>query len=357
MEHEGGGPGVEARLDAPGTALDVSPAGTEARGGASETQADPVVALQGLEKRYGKVHALRGLSLSVPAGPVGLLGPNGAGKSTLLRLLLGLLRPDGGTARIAGLDPSRPAGRLAIRRRVGYMPEGDCLIPGMNAVEIVTMLGRVTGLSRRDAMTRTHEVLDYVGLDEARYRGLDEYSTGMKQRLKLAQALVHDPAVLLLDEPTNGLDPKGRRHMLELVHDLGHVQGKNLLFCSHLLPDIERTCRDVVVLHRGQVLESGSIAAMTTARERWLRVEVSGSTAAFCEALGGAGLEFEEQGPSRLRVRFEGEQEAVAGDRVFALAARAGVVVTELAPQRSSLEEVFLGALMEAEDAQGAGSA
>src|SRR5690349_23715508 len=132
------------------------------------------------------------------------------------------------------------------------MPESDCLIPQTSAVELVSTLGRLSGLSAVDALTRAHEVLDYVGLDESRYRPADGYSTGMKQRLKLAQSLVHDPELLLLDEPTNGLDPKGRKEMLDLVHDLGHVQGKSILLCSHLLPDVERTCRDVVVLKRGK---------------------------------------------------------------------------------------------------------
>src|SRR5262249_29170102 len=155
--------------------------------------------------------------LSLAPGPIGLLGPNGAGKTTLLKLLLGLLEPDSGSARIAGHDPRTASGRIALRRDVGYMPEGDCLIPGLSSVELVATLGRLAGLSAVDALTRAHEVLDYVGLDESRYRPADGYSTGMKQRLKLAQALVHDPALLLLDEPTNGLDPRGRKHMLDLV--------------------------------------------------------------------------------------------------------------------------------------------
>jgi ABC-2 type transport system ATP-binding protein len=311
------------------------------------------VVLAGLEKRYGRIRALESLSLTIPPGPVGLLGPNGAGKSTLLRLLLGLLRQDGGSARIAGLDPTTRAGRLAIRRVVGYMPESDCLVPGMNGVELVTTLGRLTGLTRRDAMTRSHEVLDYVGLEEARYRGLDEYSTGMKQRLKLAQALVHDPAMLLLDEPTNGLDPKGRRHMLELVHDLGHAQGKNLLVCSHLLPDIERTCRDVIVLHRGRALASGSIEGLTRVAERWLGVELEDEAPLFERALGEARLDFERLAPREYRVRFEAQDEGEAGDRLFALAQRSGAVVHRLAAQRSSLEQVYFEARREAENGRG----
>ena len=305
----------------------------------------PVITLHELEKRYGAVRALDRVTAEIPSGPVGLLGPNGAGKSTLLKLLLGLLAPDRGSARIAGFDPSRRADRLALRRVVGYMPESDCLIPRMNGVELVQTLARVTGLSKKDAMTRAHEVLDYVGLEEARYRGLDEYSTGMKQRLKLAQALVHDPRILLLDEPTNGLDPKGRRHMLALVHDLGHAQEKNVLFCSHLLPDVESTCESVVVIDRGRVLETGTIADLTRHDDAWLRAEIDGAGEPFRRGLAEAGVTFEEEGERRFRVRLPPSE----GDRLFAVASAARVALTALVPLRSSLEDVFLATLRDAE--------
>ena len=308
---------------------------------------EAIIVLDALEKRYGAIRALEGLTLELPPGPVGLLGPNGAGKSTLIKLLLGQLEPSGGRARIAGFDPTDRRQRLALRRRVGYMPESDCLIPRMNGVEIVTALGRLTGLTARDAITRAHEVLDYVGLEEARYRGLDEYSTGMKQRLKLAQALVHDPDLLLLDEPTNGLDPKGRKHMLELVHDLGHNQGKSLLLCSHLLPDVERTCTHVVVIHKGQIRSSGVIDELTQGEGNWVEVEVEGDHAAYRSRLVAEGYAVELDGPDRLRVKvLEAD-----GDRLFELAAAAGVVLSELTLERESLEDVFLDTLARAEAA------
>lgn len=302
---------------------------------------EAIIVLEGLEKRYGSIRALEGLTLALPPGPIGLLGPNGAGKSTLIKLLLGQLEPSGGKARIAGFDPTQRAERLALRRKVGYMPESDCLIPRMNGVELVTALGRLTGLVPRDAITRAHEVLDYVGLEEARYRGLDEYSTGMKQRLKLAQALVHDPELLLLDEPTNGLDPKGRRHMLELVHDLGHAQQKSILLCSHLLPDVERTCERVVVIDRGRIRSSGSIEELTRGEESWVHTEVEGDVAAFRAALQAAGLEFEVEGAWTQRVRLA----TADADPLFAVAARAGVALSELTTERSTLEDVFVEAL------------
>lgn len=307
---------------------------------------DPVISLSALGKSYGSVRALDGITLDIPPGPVGLLGPNGAGKTTMIGLLLGLLAPDSGTARISGLDPARGGDRLAVRRVVGYMPEGDCLIPGMNAVDLVSTLGRVTGMTRRDAMTRAHEVLDYVGLEEARYRGLDQYSTGMKQRLKLAQALVHDPELLLLDEPTNGLDPKGRRHMLDLVHDLGHEHGKNILLSSHLLPDVEATCREVIVINHGRVLATGSIADLTHTEEVWLEAEVTGEVDRFAAALEARGIELERRPADRFRLRLGAEH----GDELFRVAHDVGAVVVGMKPQKSSLEDAFLRALSEAKE-------
>src|ERR1044071_4384856 len=218
----------------------------------------PVVELQRVTVRYGARTALKDVSAVFPTGAVGLLGPNGAGKSTMIRSLLGFVPPTEGRMTVLGLDVARSP--LAVRSRVGYMPETDGHIPGMNAVSFVAFCGELSGLPRADAMQRAHEVLFYVGLGEARYRNLETYSTGMKQRIKLAQALVHDPELLFLDEPTNGMDPKGRDEMLELVRDLAHNKGVNLVLSSHLLPDVEYTCDHVVVLDKGQVAAQGPIA-------------------------------------------------------------------------------------------------
>lgn len=305
----------------------------------------PPISIRGLEKRYGKVHALRGVTMEVPKGPVGLLGPNGAGKTTLIKLLLGLLVPSAGEATIAGCSPRKRADRLEVRKRVGYMPEGDCLLPGMSGVELVSTLARLTGLSKQDAMTRAHEALDYVELEEQRYRPLDQYSTGMKQKLKLAQALVHDPPILLLDEPTNGLDPAGRRHMLSLIEDLGRVQGKSVLLCSHLLRDVERTCDHVVVLHQGVVVKQGSVAELTQADTLRLRVWVAGDPSAFREKLQTAGITSEARSDEELLLTLpEGTEDA---DGVFAKAADCGAVLTRVEAVRSTLEDVFLTAVGE----------
>ncbi len=310
---------------------------------------DSIITLHGLEKHFGDVRALDGVTVDIPRGAVGLLGPNGSGKTTLIKLLLGLLKPTGGEARVAGFNPRKRADRLAVRRVVGYMPEGDCLMPGMTGVDLVATLGRITGMSRQDAMTRAHEALNYVELEEARYRGLDEYSTGMKQRLKLAQALVHDPDILLLDEPTNGLDPKGRKHMLELVHDLGHAQGKNILLCSHLLPDVEKTCDRIVVLNRGQVAAEGAIEEMTRSDGLMLSARVEGAGEAFATALREAGYGCETGDQGALMIRLDDHAEDA--DPIFVIAARVGATVTALTPVRSTLEQVFLQAVNEHEQA------
>src|SRR5262245_53445997 len=186
---------------------------------------DQTVALDRVSVRYGRNQALREVTAVFPGGAVGLLGPNGAGKSTMIKSLLGFVVPESGAMTVLGLDVRTSP--LRIRARIGYMPETDGHIPGMNAVSFVAYCGELAGLPRADAMQRAHEVLYYVGLGEARYRNVETYSTGMKQRIKLAQALVHDPDLLFLDEPTNGMDPKGRDEMLELIRDIAHNKGLN----------------------------------------------------------------------------------------------------------------------------------
>src|SRR5438477_871933 len=219
-----------------------------------------VVTLESVTVTYGGHAALRDVTTSFGGGAIGLLGPNGAGKSTMIKALLGFVVPTRGRMRVLGHDVAEAP--LAIRARVGYMPETDAHIPGMNAVSFVAYCGELAGLPRVDAIQRAHEVLFYVGLGEARYRNVETYSTGMKQRIKLAQALVHDPDLIFLDEPTNGMDPKGRDEVLELIHDLSHAKGVNVIVSSHLLPDVEYTCDHVVVMDKGTVVTQGTIDAL-----------------------------------------------------------------------------------------------
>src|SRR6266850_5195772 len=196
-------------------------------------ETDSVATLERVTVTYGRSEALRDVTTTFSAGAVGLLGPNGAGKSTMIKALLGFIVPTRGRMRVLGLDVAEAP--LAIRARVGYMPESDAHIPGMNAVSFVAYCGELAGLPRVDAMQRAHEVLFYVMLGDERYRNVETYSTGMKQRIKLAQALVHGPQILFLDEPTNGLDPKGRMEMLALIRDLARRKGVNVILSSHLL--------------------------------------------------------------------------------------------------------------------------
>ncbi len=235
-----------------------------------------------LSKSYGRIAALRSVSLSVEPGVIGLLGPNGAGKSTLISVLLGQTPATSGRAEVLGLDVRRQ--QRLIRRRVGFMPENDCLIPGLTGTGYVYYTARLAGMSHGDAMQRTHEVLDYAALDEARYRPAEQYSTGMKQRLKLAQALVHDPDLLFLDEPTNGMDPQGRQIMLSLISDLGNA-GISVLLSSHLLPDVERVCERVIIMGGGEVLTAGRIDDMNEPHRTLYSVEFRGDGALLASRL------------------------------------------------------------------------
>ena len=305
-----------------------------------------VVTLEGVTVTYGRNAALRDVTTAFVPGAVGLLGPNGAGKSTMLKSLLGFVVPDRGTMRVLGFDVA--ASPLEIRARVGYMPESDAHIPGMNAVSFVAYCGELAGLPRVDAMQRAHEVLFYVGLGEARYRNVETYSTGMKQRIKLAQALVHDPDLLFLDEPTNGMDPKGRDEMLELVRDLAHNKGVNLILSSHLLPDVEYTCDSVIVMDKGRVATSGAIDALKQPRGCVYELRVKTTTGdidVFLERLRAAGLDCHATDEDVMRVFVPGD----GGARdLFALAAAAQVQVRHLRPSVPTLEDVFANAVGDA---------
>src|SRR5437773_3819477 len=222
------------------------------------------ISLDHISRWYGAQQALKDVTLSLSPGRIGLLGPNGAGKSTLLKILLGLLPPSSGTGSVLG----HPLGQdgTALRRTIGYMSEADALVPGMRGADSVALAGELCGMPRKQALRRAHEVLTYLGLEDARYRRLEEYSTGMKQRLKLGQALVHDPPVLLLDEPTSGMDPAGREGMLDLLLCLARDHGKAILLSTHLLGDIEKVCESVVILHEGKVRCQGKVSELCRRR-------------------------------------------------------------------------------------------
>jgi ABC-2 type transport system ATP-binding protein len=307
---------------------------------ARDPEAGPVVDLHAVSVAYGTQWAMKDVSAAFPAGAVGLLGPNGAGKSTLLKALLGFVAPAEGQMRVLGLDVA--AEPLEVRSRIGYMPETDAHIPGMSAVTFVAYCGQLAGLPGADAMQRAHEVLYYVGLGEARYRVVETYSTGMKQRIKLAQALVHDPDLLFLDEPTNGMDPKGRDEMLELIRDLAHNKGVNLILSSHLLPDVEFTCDHVVVMDKGRVATQGSIEAVKGPKGQVFELRVKDGTERMIALLVAAGYQCFDTDDDVMRVFVPGDVDA---GTIFAMAAANGLQVRHLRPSVPTLEDAFARAV------------
>jgi ABC-2 type transport system ATP-binding protein len=300
---------------------------------------DTLFQFAGVTKTYGNIRALDNLSLRVPAGAIGLLGPNGSGKTTMIRTLLGLIPIDSGSGEVLGLDFRQR--QLDIRRQVGFATEDECLFPHVVGVEFVAYAGELVGMSGADSLQRAHEVLDYVGLGEARYRKVESYSTGMKQRLKLASAIVHDPKLLILDEPTNGMDPAGRDEVLALARDLARHKEMNLLFSSHLLPDVEAVCDYVIVLGAGKLLAEGQIQELKRLHEQTFDVRLKGDMGPFSEQLTarGCATEFHDD---ELRVRIPAGQ---SQQLLWEVAASKNEQIRYLRPQRSTLEEVFLNAV------------
>jgi ABC-2 type transport system ATP-binding protein len=297
-----------------------------------------LIDLQHVSRSYGNHEALRDVSLCLQPGRIGLLGPNGAGKSTLLKILLGLLPPSSGTGKVLSYDLVSANG-TALRRAIGYMSEADSLIPGLRGAEYVALAGELYGMPRRQAQRRAHEVLTYLQLEDARYRRLEEYSLGMKQRIKLAQALVHDPPVLLLDEPTSGLDPAGRDAMLELLRTLGREHNKSVLLSTHLLGDVERVCDSVVILHQGRVLRQGSVEELRTRRHDRYRLQIQGDPTRFLDELRLEGARvIHDNGRGELRVAVPPGWTTRA---FFALADNRGVALRGLQRDDEDLEELF----------------
>jgi ABC-2 type transport system ATP-binding protein len=297
----------------------------------------PVIETAALTKRYGPVTALDALTVAIEPGIVGLVGANGAGKSTLIKVLLGLLEPTAGAAQVLGRDIVTEGEQ--VRGLVGYMPEHDCLPPDVSATELVGHLGRVAGLPRAAARERTAEVLRHVGLYEERYRPIGGYSTGMKQRVKLAQALVHDPQLLLLDEPTNGLDPVQRESMLDLIRRIGHEFGISVVLSSHLLEEVERVCDGVVILADGRVVTQGRLDDLRTGDGGLIGV-VDGDAGPLAFRLRAAGHGVVQDG---ARLVVDGDPDVVA-DAVRDLAAQLDVGLRRVQRKTATLEDVFLAA-------------
>ena len=288
---------------------------------------------QQLTKHYGTTIALESASFEVHEGVTGLLGPNGAGKSTAIKLFLGLIRPTSGSARVLGEEPYKT---IEGRARLGYMPEYEALPSNITASEFLMHMAQVSGLPPSQARTRAADTLRHVGLDEERYRPIGQYSTGMKQRVKLAQALVHDPVLVLLDEPTAGLDPGGREEMLDLIRRTGRDFGISMMVSTHLMGDIERTADRVIVLEGGHVAQEGAVAQFTQETED-LHIEVDDHRDEVIAALAKRGVTVKEQG---IVMVVERADDAVY-DAIRDAVAEADARLRRLAPRRHTLTEIF----------------
>ncbi len=285
---------------------------------------------------YGKIRALDGVTMDLPQGAIGLLGPNGAGKSTLLRLLLGFLAPAKGEGTVLGYDIKNQ--QALIRRYVGYMPEDDCFIPGMDGVSFTSYLGELSGMPHQEAMKRAHEVLFFVGLEESRYRLVETYSGGMKQRLKLAQAIVHDPKLIFLDEPTSSLDPQGRKEILELIIDISSKKNIQVLISSHILADIEAICSYVVILNKGKVATQGTMKELKEIRYSLYEVKIKGEKENFLQKLTGIKCKVEETEEGLFKVYMPPGQ---SPQQIFRIAAEEDAQVRHFIKSQTSLEDLF----------------
>ena len=299
-----------------------------------------IAEISDLQFSYGPVKALDGISLNLAEGAVGLLGPNGAGKSTLLRILLGFLVPQHGQGRVLGYDIRLEQAR--IRRHIGYMPEDDCLIPGMDAVTFTAHFGELSGMPRQEAIKRAHDVLFYVGLGESRYRLLETYSAGMKQRLKLAQAIVHDPRLLFLDEPTSNLDPQGRKEILELIQDISSKKDIQVLISSHILTDIESVCSDVVILNKGRLAAQGKLSELRELQYRLYEIRIKGEGEGFAAKIRALGCRVEETEDKLLKVYVPAEMDI---REIFRAAEEEKSQIRHFVRSRTSLEDLFARAV------------
>ena len=286
-----------------------------------------------LTKRYGSVLALDSVDFQVGDGITGLLGPNGAGKSTAIKLSLGLVRPSSGSVEVLG---RRPYESPEARERLGYMPEHDCLPLAASAAEFLSHMAQASGLPPAEARTRAADILRHVGLEEERYRPMGQYSTGMKQRVKLGQALVHDPVLVLLDEPTSGLDPTGREEMLELVRRTGREFGISIILSSHLMNDVESTCDSIIVLEGGRVTEEGSVAGFTTDTQV-IVLELNDMREEVATALAARGVIVSVEGAS-LAVDLQSEEQY---DDIRDAVAESGARLRRMSPRRRQLAEIF----------------
>jgi ABC-2 type transport system ATP-binding protein len=301
---------------------------------------DPLIELDGLTVRFGRLEALKGLTVSLRGKSIGLLGPNGAGKTTLIHTLLGFHRPATGTARVFGLDIRNDVRR--IKPLVGYMPENETYINGMTAVRLVALMAELTGIPPAAALERAHEALFYVGLGEARYRRVETFSQGMKQLVKLAQAIVHGPKLLFLDEPTNGLDPPARLRMIRMVREIVAESDIHLILSSHLLRDVEEVCEEVLILRQGEIAVYCNLEEERRANRKFVEIEARGAVEELLARLQEQGCQWAQFGQRRYKMVLP---EGMAIGDLYREAARNDVQLRRLSYKRDSLEDLFLKAM------------
>jgi len=299
-----------------------------------------IIDLDGLEVRFGNRTVLNGLTGSLQGQAIGLLGPNGAGKSTLINTLLGFHEPSQGRASVFGLDTHRD--RARIRGSVGYMPENDSFIGNMSGVRFVRYMAELAGLPAKEALERAHEALFYVGLGEVRYRKVNSYSLGMKQLIKLAQALAHGPRLLILDEPTNGLDPMARQRMIQLIKEIRKEGSIRMLISSHLLRDIDETCDEVLILKVGRIAALCNIEEERRSNRSFMELETVGATERFSVSIRGLGCECACFPGGRIKLVIPDNIEA---RDLYAIASDQGVQIRRMNQRRDSLEDIFLRAM------------
>lgn len=310
-----------------------------------------VISLQSVTKSYGRRVALDNVSLEVSPGVTGLLGPNGSGKSTMIKCLLGLLRFQSGSASVLGHP--LPSGMRAIRDNVGYVPEDDCYLAGLTGIESITFLARLAGLPATEGLRRSHEVLDFADIAQERYRNVETYSTGMRQKLKFAQAIVHDPQLLILDEPTSGLDPQQRVSLLAKIRILAEEHGKSIVISTHILNDVKTVCDSVAIMAKGRMRLVDSLDNLVKPVRPGLWIHLSNSCAdkhkPLIEQLTNDGMSAELDTVSGAVWCYD--VEAADAHRVWRSAKTAGVEISRLGSAQNSLDAIFLDAIKEAEHA------
>lgn len=305
---------------------------------------EPVIEITDVTKRYRNLCALANVSLRVEPGITGLLGPNGSGKSTLIKSLLGLVRSHEGTGTVLGYR--WPAQVREIRDQVGYLPEDDCYIAGLSGIESVAFMANLSGLPKVEGLRRAHEIADFCDIGEERYRPVESYSTGMRQKLKFAQALVHDPPFLILDEPTTGLDPDQREAMLRRIRTLAREHGKSILLSTHILPDVRSVCDQVIILVRGTVRVVDSLVNLSRPAEPTLHVMTYGPDEEFMQAITNLGHQIETDRDGALRITGVDVSEIPA---IWKVAKSTNTSVRRLAPAQNSLDKIFFDAVSSAE--------